>query len=93
MTKEELQEARVIYKKNTQKNQVLAVIKDRESKGYRIHPLTAIWKGVKTMFGGKDWKTKDPIKSVTRIVRESKHYEWVAEGVVGSGRARTLAVR
>lgn len=93
MTKEERNEARKIYKTNTQKNQVLAVIRDRESKGYRIHPLTAIWKGVRTMFGGRDWKTKDPIKSITRIVRESKHFEWVAEGTVGSGRARTLAVR
>lgn len=93
MTKAEVQDARRIYKKYTQKNQVLTVIKRREGRGFRVHPLTAIWSEVKSVFGGKDWKTQDPIKSITRIVREAKRFRWVAEGTIGSGRARTLAVR
>ena len=93
MTKAEMRQVRSIYKKNTQRNQVLAVVKDREKQGYRIHSMMAIWKGVQRMFGGEDWKTKTPLASIARIVGETSKLKWVAEGIVGSGRARKLAVR
>ena len=93
MTRAEENQAREIYLKMTQTEQIMEVVKQREREGKYVHPISSLWRGVKAEFGGGDWKTKTPEATIHRIVGNSAKLFYVAENTAGSGKARKLAIR
>jgi len=91
LTQEETNRALEIYRTMTQSEQVHRVVKERESRGVYIHPISSIWRAVKAEFGGGDWRTKTPEATIHRIVGQSDRLFYVAENTAGSGKARKLA--